>query len=345
MCVSGDTGPLVYPAGFVHIFQMLYKATDSGTNVRLAQYIFAGFYLLTLSFVFRLYCKSKKVPPYVLVLTCCASYRVHSIFLLRLFNDPVAMLLLYIALNLFLDERWYLGSLTYSLAVSVKMNVLLFAPALLLAYLNCLGFKKTVVQLSICASLQLLLGGPFLITNWYSYLKGSFDFGRIFLHEWTVNWRFLPENIFVHPGFHLSLLVLHIYLLFHFYKISRTYLNYFARLKAIQNDIHDVNMDSSSQLFLLPLFTANFIGILCSRSLHYQFYVWYFHSLPYLLWTCPYSNKVRLCIIGIIELCWNTFPSTYWSSALIHICHIAILVGLHLNKNSSQIMINKSKAE
>jgi hypothetical protein len=34
------------------------------------------------------------------------------------------------------------------------MNVLMFAPALLLAYLAILGFKKTIIQLFICGSIQ-----------------------------------------------------------------------------------------------------------------------------------------------------------------------------------------------
>lgn len=47
-----------------------------------------------------------------------------------------------------------------SLAVSVKMNILLFAPALLLAYLRCLGLWGTVKQLTICAAVQVTLRKP-----------------------------------------------------------------------------------------------------------------------------------------------------------------------------------------
>ena len=44
----------------------------------------------------------------------------------------------------------------YSLAVSIKMNILLFAPALLLAYIATQGIRGTVKQLSICAAIQVL---------------------------------------------------------------------------------------------------------------------------------------------------------------------------------------------
>lgn len=50
-----------YPAGFVYIFLGLYYATGRGTDIRLAQYLFAGLYLLNLLLVFRIYCRTNKV--------------------------------------------------------------------------------------------------------------------------------------------------------------------------------------------------------------------------------------------------------------------------------------------
>ncbi|XP_075425553.1 LOW QUALITY PROTEIN: dol-P-Man:Man(5)GlcNAc(2)-PP-Dol alpha-1,3-mannosyltransferase [Ascaphus truei] len=50
--LRGDTGPLVYPAGFVYIFTAFYYITERGSNIRLAQYVFAALYLVTLILVF-----------------------------------------------------------------------------------------------------------------------------------------------------------------------------------------------------------------------------------------------------------------------------------------------------
>ncbi|XP_015588799.1 lethal(2)neighbour of Tid protein [Cephus cinctus] len=340
--LKGDTGPLVYPAGFVYIFTILYYVTGRGTQIKLAQYFFAALYIILLILVFRIYARSKKVPPYVLILTCCTSYRIHSICILRLFNDPVAMVLLFASINAFIDNRWYLGSILYSLAVSVKMNILLFSPALLIAYLTNLGFIKTVIHLFICGVIQLLLGLPFLLVNPVAYIMGAFNLGRIFEFKWTVNWRFLPEDIFVNLYFHITLLALHLMVLAYFTPNWITYMKSYAKLKYVQKGIEHqmtkntkVDMSTVSQLFIFPLFAANFIGIAFSRSLHYQFYIWYFHTLPYIVWCTHYETVTKIIILGIIELCWNTYPSTIFSSASLHLCHLALLYGLYRNKVKS----------
>lgn len=65
---------------------------------------------------------------------------------------------------------------------------------------------ETIVCLSICAGLQLLLGAPFLLTYPWEYISRSFDLGRVFFFIWTVNWKFIPESVFVSKPFALVLL-------------------------------------------------------------------------------------------------------------------------------------------
>uniref|UniRef100_A0A8D0EP61 Dol-P-Man:Man(5)GlcNAc(2)-PP-Dol alpha-1,3-mannosyltransferase n=1 Tax=Strix occidentalis caurina TaxID=311401 RepID=A0A8D0EP61_STROC len=327
--LKGDTGPLVYPAGFVYIFLGLYYVTGRGTDIRLAQYLFAGLYLLNLLLVFRIYCRTNKVPPYVFFFMCCASYRIHSIFVLRLFNDPVAMAILFLAINLFLEERWSWGCFLFSLAVSVKMNILLFAPGLLFLLLQRFGLLGCIPKLCICALLQVVLGLPFLLVNPVGYLTRSFDLGRQFQFKWTVNWRFLPEEVFQNRAFHATLLLAHLagLGLFALHRWHRSKESILALLK----DPAERKHTSPPLTIVFVLFSSNFLGVCCSRSLHYQFYVWYFHTLPYLLWCTP-TNKLahmpKVLLLGVIELCWNTYPSTVCSSLSLHICHGLVLLQL-----------------
>lgn len=380
--LKGDTGPLVYPAGFVYIYTAFYFVTNAGKNIYLAQYIFLVLYLIQTLLIHRIYRVTAKIPPYALILATLTSYRIHSIFVLRLFNDPIAVLLFYISLNLFLSNHWKLGSFFYSLAVSVKMNILLYAPCLLVAYLTNLTYTETFVNLFICGCIQLILAVPFLYSNPISYLKGSFDLGRVFEHKWTVNYRFLPRFIFEHKYFHIGLLILHIILLIIFLPLLRRYLSSYAKLNVVSNTLKSqvdeerqrkalvkrrVNgqlskkdksyleasenqrksdsrdsqesfyeekvklkerMSKIAQLFILPFFVTNLIGIACARSLHYQFYSWYFHSLLYLVFCTNYKKPFRFLLLGLIELCWNIYPSTNFSSALLHLCHISLIYGV-----------------
>ena len=63
--LKGDTGPLVYPAGFVHIFALFYFATSHGTNIKLAQWMFGLLYVILMCQVFRIYNHSGKVTSFV----------------------------------------------------------------------------------------------------------------------------------------------------------------------------------------------------------------------------------------------------------------------------------------
>ena len=100
------------------------------------------------------------------------------------------------------------------IALSVKMNVLLYLPGLMVVLFRAWGAWRTVVSLVIIVGgTQGLLGLPFLLHDPFAYLKGSFDFSRVFLYEWTVNWRFLDEKTFLSASFSHLLLSLHLLLL------------------------------------------------------------------------------------------------------------------------------------
>ena len=78
-------------------------------------------------------------------------------------------------------------------------------------------------------------------------------------------------------------------------KSNYYYYYYYYYLSIYKNTSYWVLIIFLNQSTEIPLilFTANFIGVCFSRSLHYQFYVWYFHSLPLLLWFTPYEPKTK----------------------------------------------------
>jgi alpha-1,3-mannosyltransferase len=204
--LRGDTGPLVYPAGFLFIFSVLRSLTDSGTNIFFAQCLFAVIYVLCLIATLNLYLMDGGFS----LLTCALlvlSKRIHSIFVLRMFNDCIALLFGLCALNCFVSKKWKFGCFIYSVAVSIKMNMLLYSPGLLLILLINNSLFDTAVNLSICALVQIIVGFPFLSTYPIEYFKKSFELDRVFMHQWTVNLKFLPEDIFVSKRLSVILLL------------------------------------------------------------------------------------------------------------------------------------------
>eukprot|EP00842_Homolaphlyctis_polyrhiza_P003548 jgi/Hompol1/4194/HPOL_001750-RA len=315
--LSGDTGPLVYPAGFVYLYSVLHAVTNGGVNILRGQICFAAIYVASFVVVTLIYRRSKIFPIWALPLLIL-SKRNHSIYLLRLFNDPIAMFFLYCSVLLLLKRSWERASVLFSLALAVKMNILLFAPGFAWIVIREAGFVRAVGNGVIIAAIQILYGLPFLLHQPINYLVGAFNFGRQFLYKWTVNWRFVPED-------HASRLRLA--------KIlsdltGDTTQDWIAALS-----ITDKNPDlPSSQLsvddMLLIMFSCNLIGITTARSLHYQFYSWYFFTIPYLLWRTRLHVALKLAIFAAIEWAWNVYPSTNTSSGVLLVCHIAILASI-----------------
>ncbi|KAF8387838.1 hypothetical protein HHK36_026499 [Tetracentron sinense] len=358
--LKGDTGPLVYPAGFLYVYSAIQFITSG--DVFHAQILFGILYIVNLGIILLIYVKTDVLPWWALSLLCL-SKRIHSIFVLRLFNDCFAMTFLHAALASLLYQRWHLGLIIFSVAVSIKMNVLLYAPPLLLLMLKSLSIGGVISALIGAALVQILLGLPFLLSHPIAYISRAFNLGRVFIHFWSVNFKFVPEEVFVSKEFAFTLLIVHLILLtaFAHYKWCKNEggLVHFLHSRFVSLKLRNAVSSSfslnqfynhnstlknlSKEHIVTAMFVGNFIGIVCARSLHYQFYSWYFYSLPFLLWKTPFPTPLRLILFAAVEFCWNVFPSNLYSSCLLFCTHLAILWGLwtapceypHLKCNSS----------
>ncbi|KZV97652.1 glycosyltransferase family 58 protein [Exidia glandulosa HHB12029] len=329
--IAGPTGPLVYPAGHVLIHRAMYALTDGGKYLERAQAMYGALYVLSLAFTCALYRQARGVPNWVLLLLPL-SKRLHSIFALRMFNDCWALVVQQAALLAFGAGADDLGCVLFSFAVSIKMSVILYLPALLLVLFKRHGFTRGAVHVASIALVQVLIGLPFLLHEPRSYLAGAFDLGRVFLYKWTVNWRFVPEDVFLSRRFATALMVGHLSVLaaFALGKWCRVDGGAFALLErglrrpGVPAAMQRVSADHALTL----LMTSNLIGIAFARSLHYQFYSWYAQQLPLLAWRTRLPVPVRLALLASVEYAWNVYPSTNMSSGILLAAHMVLILGI-----------------
>ncbi|KAM0463262.1 hypothetical protein ACHAPV_003390 [Trichoderma viride] len=325
--MEGGTGPLVYPAAHVYIYTGLYHLTNRGTDILLAQQLFAVLYMATLGVVMLSYWKAK-VPPYIFPLLIL-SKRLHSVFVLRCFNDCFAAFFLWLCIYSFQNRAWTVGALAYTLGLGVKMSLLLVLPAVVIILFLGRGFKGALRLVWLMAQVQLVLAFPFITTNWAGYLGRAFELSRQFKFEWTVNWRMMGEEAFLSRGFSITLLTFHVLTLLVFIAArwlklqERSLLGIITYAVRFQSPFTEQEEAKISKKVVTPryvlstILSANVIGLLFARSLHYQFYAYLAWATPFLLWTA-YPNLLVVVPLWLAqEWAWNVFPSTPLSSSVV----------------------------
>ncbi|CAN1839320.1 Dol-P-Man:Man(5)GlcNAc(2)-PP-Dol alpha-1,3-mannosyltransferase [Linum perenne] len=252
--LKGDTGPLVYPAGFLYVYSAIQYVT--GGEVIAAQILFGVLYIVNLAIILYIYVKAD---------VWCCFYKDECFALCSSIAPP------YVKGN---GSPW--GDICFSWCCVSTVNL-----------------SADSVGPSI-----------FTFTSCCIYIKG--------LQSWACLHPFLflltADGASRFEGGLLRFLRVRV---FSFAAIKN------SSLKKIKEE-H----------ILTTMFVGNFIGVLFARSLHYQFYSWYFFSIPHLLWTTRFPSFVRLLLFIGVELCWNIYPSTAYSSALLLCLHLIILWGL-----------------
>lgn len=255
------------------------------------------------------------------------SKRLHSIFVLRLFNDCFAVFFLWVAIYTFQRRIWTLGSMAYSFGVGIKMSLLLPLPAIGIMLFLVRGVQGSLKQAWLMAQLQIVLAFPFLPANALGYLSRAFEFSRQFLFKWTVNWRFVGEKTFLSREFSITLLVGHISALLIFLTtrwlkpaekpVTELIGNALKMKEPLGKMQHAVSIRISPNYILTSILTANAIGMLFARSLHYQFYAYTALATPFLLWRAGLHPVLQYSLWAAQEWAWNVYPSTDMSSGVV----------------------------
>lgn len=139
-----------YPAGHLYVHQLLYNLTNSGKDVWQAQHLYSAVYVATQAIAGSIYQNAGNVPNWILLLLPL-SKRLHSIYVLRLFNDCWAVLGAQSAVLAFATEWDTLGILLYRCAASLRSTPRLLTCLVLHCPSRCPSFYISPGYLS-CSS-------------------------------------------------------------------------------------------------------------------------------------------------------------------------------------------------
>ncbi|BGP35928.1 dolichyl-P-Man:Man(5)GlcNAc(2)-PP-dolichol alpha-1,3-mannosyltransferase [Rhodotorula toruloides] len=359
--MKGDSGPAYYPALHIYLYSAISRLTAGGKHLERAQWLFAGVYVLTMAIViFGIYRRNAKIPPYALPLLTI-SKRLHSIYMLRMFNDALVMLFVYSAIALYmvpaktasprerrnLERRWLFGTVLMSCALSIKMSTLLFLPALCYMLFTHFSPLTLVQHILVLLLAQTLIALPFTLpsrAHCTTYVSQAFDFSRTFEWEYTMNWRWLGEEAFENPVWGKMLLLAHAAgLALWAWKWAEEDGGVEKVLKrAFSRPTKKPALTALAPSRIATLFfVSNLTGVVCARSLHPQFYAWFAHQGVWMVFGTGWAIEPMhgLVVLSLIEYGFSVWPSTVNSSLGLVLSLLVTLVSVYYvdsNPNTRQ---------
>lgn len=157
----------------------------------------------------------------------------------------------------------------------------------------------------------------------------------------------MPEDNFLSVPFSVGLLAAHAGLLFAFastrwVKPSKRSLQETVRFFTTEmtdwRTADAIAERITPRYILTTILTSNAIGMLCARSLHYQFFSWLAWGTPFLLWQSGLHPLLIYVVWAAQEWAWNVYPSTSASSAVV-VGSLAITVaGVWWNTGGDEVV-------
>lgn len=84
----------------------------------------------------------------------------------------------------------------------------------------------------------------------------------------------------------------------------------------------------SPSFILTTILSAVAVGMLCARSLHYQFFAYIAWATPFILWKAGLHPVLLYTVWVAQEWAWNVYPSTELSSMIVVSCLAVQVIGV-----------------
>ena len=194
--------------------------------------------------------------------------------------------------------------------------------------------------------------GPFIMEDLQAYVTRAFDLGRQFMYKWTVNWRFVSEETFLSKSFSNCLLLANAVLVAgflstrwvkpssdNFWQFARTYTRSIDEGKE-----KEISRKVTPRFLMTSILGAMVIGMLCARSLHYQFFAYLGWASPYILWRSGLHPFLVYALWAGQEWAWLTYPSTKVSSGSVVGMLVVQVVASWFASESAPALAPQSKA-
>lgn len=216
------------------------------------------------------------------------------------------------------------------------MSLLLAGPAVGIVLVQALPLRRALNAAFLMAQVQLTIAWPFLPVNPIGYFSRAFEFSRQFLYKWTVNWRFVDERTFLSREFAIALITanlgfLALFITTRWLKPSRqTIWEFVPRLWKAPPLLlqQQTSLRVTASFIMTSILSSMTIGLLCARTLHYQFYAYIAWSTPFLLWRSGLHPLAIYTVWVVQEWAWNVYPSTNASSMVVVGCLLIQVLGV-----------------
>ena len=223
------------------------------------------------------------------------------------------------------------------------MNVLLYLPALLLIVSLSSGVIRATLYFIMVLVLQEVWALEFNLAYPHEYHAQAFNLSRRFI--WTISIIYLwikEENAkFYHSKYYGNLLIILCLLTWLYFLIVRwAPLLHKDRKISIKLLCQKIslwplqicpNFEGQDPYFIAEsFFLCNFAGIVWARSLHQQFIIWYWFSIPFIMYAVLLEKKMTLkvltCSLILINGCYTVedLPLPTFAVFFTHLYYLAL---------------------